>query len=95
MGQHAINVGDAILLRTNTLSGSEPEGHPTVTTVYLDTGYAIDQMFWQHSGILHDRLDAQNLAETMYVGPAQILHLGEERAGLLIVMARRQPGWFL
>lgn len=82
-GQQAVNVGDAILLCTNTLCGSEPEGHLTVTTVYLDTDYVIDQVFWQHSGILQDRLDAQNLVETMYVEPAQILHLGEERAGML------------
>lgn len=83
-GQQAVNVGDAILLCTNTLCGCEPEGHVTTTTIYLDTDYVVDQVFWQYSGILQDRLDAQGLVETMYVEPTQILHLGEERAGILM-----------
>ena len=49
-GQQAANVGDAVLLCANTLCGSEPEGHVTVTTVYMDTDYLIDQVFWQHVG---------------------------------------------
>lgn len=83
-GQKAVNVGDAVLLCANTLCGSEPEGRITATTVYMDTDYLIDQVFWQHVGLLCDRLDARNLAERMYLEPAQILRLGEECAATLM-----------
>ena len=83
-GQRPVNVGDAVLLCANTLCGSEPEGHITVTTVYMDTDYLIDQVFWQHVGVLCDRLDARDLAEMLYLEPAQVLRLGEERAGMLM-----------
>lgn len=83
-GQRPVNVGDAVILGANVLCGSEPEGHITVTTIYLDTDYVIDQVFWQHAGLLQDRLEAHWLAETVYSEPAQILRLGEERAGMLM-----------
>jgi hypothetical protein len=63
-GQKPVKVGDVILLGANTLCGSEPEGRITITTVYLDTDYVVDQVFWQHAGLLRDRLDAQDFAET-------------------------------
>lgn len=83
-GQRLVKLGDAVLLCANTLCGSEPEGRITATTVYMDTDYLIDQVFWQHLGLLCDRLDARDLAERMYLEPAQILRLGEERAGMLM-----------
>lgn len=83
-GQRPVRVGDVVLLGANTLCGSEPEGHITVTTIYADTDYVVDQVFWQHVGVLQDRLDAQEFAATVYTEPAQILHLGPERAGLLM-----------
>src|SRR5690625_4211732 len=36
-GQQPVKSGDVILLGSNVLCGSEPEGHVTATTVYLDT----------------------------------------------------------
>ncbi|MBT2483111.1 helix-turn-helix transcriptional regulator [Microbacterium sp. ISL-108] len=83
-GQKPVNVGDAVFLGANVLCGSEPEGHITVTTIYLDTDYVIDQVFWQHAGLFQDRLEAQGFAETVYSDPAQILRLGEDRAGMLM-----------
>lgn len=83
-GQQPVKVGDAILLCTNTLCGCEPEGHITASTICMDTDYVIDQVFWQHVGVLSDRLDARELVEKMYVEPAQILRLGEQRAGMLM-----------
>lgn len=83
-GEKPVAVGDVVLLGTNTLCGSEPEGHITVTTIYLDTDYVIDQVFWQHAGLLQDRLEAQGLAETVYSEPTQVLRLGEDRAGMLM-----------
>ena len=36
-GQLPVKSGDVILLGANVLAGSEPEGHITVTTIYIDT----------------------------------------------------------
>lgn len=83
-GQKPVNVGDVVLLGANTLCGSEPEGHITVTTIYADTDYVLDQVFWQHASLLQDRLDAQEFAEMVYTEPAQILRIGEDRAGMLM-----------
>jgi len=55
-----------------------------VTTIYADTDYVIDQVFWQHADTLCDRLDARDFAATIYTEPAQILRLGEDRAGMLM-----------
>lgn len=43
-GQKPVKAGDVILLAPNTLCGSEPEGHITVTTVYLDPDYVLNVM---------------------------------------------------
>lgn len=83
-GQKPVKPGDVILLGANVLCGSEPEGHITVTTVYLDTDYVLDQVRWQYTGFVQDRLDAQGFADTIYTEPAQILRLGEDRAGMLM-----------
>lgn len=83
-GQQAVRPGDVVVLAPSTLCGSEPEGHITVTTIYADTDYVIDQAFWQHVGILHYRLDARGFAEKVYSDPAQILRLGEDRTGMMM-----------
>ncbi len=44
-GQKPVKVGDAILFCANTPCGCEPEGHFTVTTIYMGTDYVIDQVF--------------------------------------------------
>ena len=72
-----------MLLAANTLCASEPEGHVTVTSVSLDPDYLLDQVRWQFAGVLRDRLDAQGFADAIYTEPAQILRLGEDRAGML------------
>lgn len=83
-GQESIKVGDVILLGANVLCGSEPEGHITATTLYLDFDYVLDQVRWQYAAFLEDRLDAQRFADTIYTEPAQILRLGEDRAQMLM-----------
>lgn len=83
-GQRPVKVGDVILLGANVLCGSEPEGHITVTTIYLDSDYVLDQVRWQYAGLLCDHLDAQGFADTIYTEPAQFLRLGEDRAGMLM-----------
>lgn len=98
-GQQIVTVGDVVVLGANVLSGSEPEGHITTTTIYLDTDYVIDQVFWQHAWLLLDRLDAQRFTEAVYSDPAQVLRLGEDRTGMLMpwldeLVARSIDGGF-
>lgn len=83
-GQQPVGLGDVILLGPNVLCGSEPEGHITVTTIYADTDYVIDQAFWQYAAILHDRLDTPVFVKETFTEPAQIIRLGEQHAGLLM-----------
>ncbi len=83
-GRQPVKVGDVILLGANVLCGAQPEKHITVSTVYLDTDYVIDQVRWQYSGFIRDRLDAQSFADNIYTEPAQVLSLGEARAGTLM-----------
>jgi len=83
-GRCVVTVGDVVLLGANTLCGGEPEESTTVTTLYLDRDYVVDQVFWQHAALLTDRLDAQDFTNELYSEPAQVLHLGEGRAGMLM-----------
>ncbi|MGO3022188.1 MAG: helix-turn-helix transcriptional regulator [Brevibacterium sp.] len=83
-GEKPVTIGDVVLLAANTLCGSEPEGSITVTTVYLDRDYVIDQVFWQHAALLTDRWQARDFAEELYSTSAQILRLGADRAGVLM-----------
>lgn len=98
-GQRIVTVGDIVVLGANVLCGGEPEGHITTTTIYLDIDFVIDQVFWQHACLLHDRLDAQRFTETVYSEPSQVLRLGEDRAGMLMpwldeLVARSIDGGF-
>lgn len=84
VGIHHINVGDVIVLAANTLCGAEPEGWVTTTTLYLDRDYVIDQVFWQYAARFKDRLDASAFLDANYAEPAQVVRIGEDRAGLLM-----------
>lgn len=82
--QKPVRSGDVIVLAANTLCGSDPEGRITVTTIYADSDYVLDQLRWQYAGVINDRLDAQGFIETVYAEPVQILRLGEARASVLL-----------
>lgn len=58
-GERFIGAGDAVIIGPGVLVGSEPEESHTVTTLYLDTDYVIDHLYWQYVGVLHDRISAQ------------------------------------
>ena len=75
-GQKPVRPGDV-------LCRAEPEGQVTFTAVMLDPDYVLDQLRWQHAGVLQDRLAAQDFAETIYTEPTQILCLDEDRAAML------------
>lgn len=77
-GQRPVSVGDVLLLGADVSCGAEPEGQVTVTTVYLDPGYAVDLFYWQYAGLLLDRLEARDVAETVFCEPIQVLRLGEQ-----------------
>ena len=83
-GRCVVTVGDVVLLCANTLCAGEPGELTTVTTLYLDRNYVVDQVFWQHAALLADRWDARDFADELYSEPAQILHLGEDRVGMLM-----------
>ena len=83
-GQKPVKPGDVVLLGANVLCGSEPEGHIMLTTIYLDTDYVLDQLRWHYTGLVQDRFDVDGLTGTLYTEPAQILRLGEDRAGMLM-----------
>ncbi|WP_246159775.1 helix-turn-helix domain-containing protein [Microbacterium rhizomatis] len=83
-GTRHVNVGDVVLLAAQTLCGSEPEGSITTTTIYLDRDYLIDQVFWQYAAQFCDRHNARDFFDTHYSTPAQIVRIGEDRAGLLM-----------
>lgn len=82
-GERHLNVGDVAVIAANTLCGAEPEEWVTATTLYLDRDYVVDQVFWQHAAFLADRLHAQDFVDELYSEPAQLLHLGEDRTGML------------
>lgn len=79
-GRQPVNPGDVVLLGANTLCGGIPEELVTVTTIYADSDFVVDQVYWQHVGMVQDRLEAQALATTIYTEPAQILRIGQERS---------------
>lgn len=68
--QKPVNVGDVVLLGANTPCGSEPEGHITVTTIFADTDYVLDQVFWQYVGCVRDRFEVQGFVATIYTEAA-------------------------
>lgn len=82
-GEKPVTTGNAVLLGANTLCGSEPEGSITVTTLYLDRDYVVDQFFWQNASDFADRLEADDVITATYAEPAQILDLGAECNGVL------------
>lgn len=84
LGVRHVSVGDVVVLAANTLCGAEPERWVTTTTLYLDCDYLIDQVFWQYSSHFNDRLEASQFVGVHYAEAAQIVRIGEDRAGLLM-----------
>ncbi|QQB65071.1 helix-turn-helix transcriptional regulator [Kytococcus sedentarius] len=83
-GQRPIRCGDVLLIGRGVPCGAEPEGQVTVTTVYLDPDYAVDLFYWQHTGLLLDRLEAQDVAAAVFTEPVQVIRLGELRLAELV-----------
>lgn len=75
LGKQSVHVGDVVLLSTNTVCGIEPEDGVTITEIYMDTNYVIDQIFWRHVRFLSDRFDAKKFISDICVETPQIIHL--------------------
>lgn len=78
-GQQYIEVGDVVMLAPSVLCGSEPHDQIVTTTIYANTDYTLDQLYWQYSDVLSDKSDARHFAEKLYSDPAQILRIGPPR----------------
>lgn len=74
------NSGDVVVLAVDTLCGAEPEGYVTMTTLYMDRDYVIDQVFWQYAAHFKDRLAASDILDTDYAEPAQARPVRENRS---------------
>lgn len=83
-GRRHVKVGDVVLLAAQTLCGAEPEGSVTTTTIYLDRDYVIDQVFWQYAAQFCDRHNARDFFDAHYSTPAQVVRIGEDRAGMIM-----------
>lgn len=84
VGTRHVKVGDVVLLAAQTLCGAEPESSVTTTTIYLDRDYVIDQVFWQYAARFRDRENARDFFDAHYSTPAQVVRIGEDRAGVLM-----------
>lgn len=74
-----VAIGNAVLIGPREQCRFEPEEPVTLTTVYLDSDYVADQVFWQHSGFFPDRNAAVAAVEEIYPDPVQVVRLGEHQ----------------
>ncbi|EEB0288070.1 helix-turn-helix transcriptional regulator, partial [Salmonella enterica subsp. enterica serovar Typhimurium] len=79
-----LTVGDIVLIAPVVRFGYLPEGEAVVTTVFIDTDYLIEHLYWQHLELLSDRDAARDLAARLYPEPVQILRLGELESDRLV-----------
>lgn len=82
-GERPVAAGDVLALAEHTFCGIEPEGTLNITTMYLDMDYISDQVFWQHSDILTDRVEARYWMSVRFPDPVQVFSLGENQMGQL------------
>lgn len=82
-GEKPISPGAVLLLGSGVPCGVESEGQLTVNTIFVEPDLVLDQFYWQHSGVLNDRTEAQSLIEDVYVEPAQVLYIGRYRSKML------------
>lgn len=73
----AVRAGDVLFLGANTMCGSAPDALIRTTTVYLDTDYATDMLFWQHVGQVKDRFEAARILASVCARPWTIVRLDE------------------
>lgn len=65
-GQEPARPGDVIVVCPGVLCSGLPEGSVLVSTVFVDTDYLADLMFWKHAAWLSDRQAARTLGERRY-----------------------------
>ncbi|MDN5774471.1 MAG: hypothetical protein L0H43_11855 [Brevibacterium aurantiacum] len=82
-GKIAVGEGNVILVGPNAKCGYSPESSLTVSTVFLNTKYFFDQVFWQLAGAVRCRQDAHGLAAATFVDIVHSMGIGQHRIGLL------------
>ncbi|MBD8021362.1 helix-turn-helix transcriptional regulator [Brevibacterium sp. Re57] len=83
LGSNLVREGDCLLVSPNVLFEGAPKGSLTATTIYVDTNYFVDQVFWQYSNSVCDRFDALEVAGTLNAEPVQILKPGFEKVSVV------------
>ncbi|WP_373277439.1 helix-turn-helix transcriptional regulator [Brevibacterium paucivorans] len=76
-GEKLIRAGDIVIVSPNVLFEYRAASRGTVISVFIDHDYVVDQVFWQNSGVLHDKTSARELLELPCIDPAQVLRLSE------------------
>lgn len=82
-GKIAVGEGNVILIGPNAKCGYSPESSLTASTVFLNTQYFFDQVFWQLAGAVRCRQDAHGMAATTFVDTVHSMGIGQHRIGLL------------
>lgn len=72
-GELPMRRGDVALLDANTLCLCAPYEEATVTTIFVDHDYLIDQHFWRHAPQFVDRLAAGDEWKERYAEPVQVV----------------------
>lgn len=65
-GQEPVRAGDVIVVCPGVLCSGVPEGSLRISTVFVDTDYLVDLMFWKHAAWLPDRRAARVLGDRRY-----------------------------
>lgn len=82
-GRQIVTAGDVLVLAPDTLLGGRPEGAVTITTVFADLDYLLDQAYWQYSGLVADVFHVAEILTSRFTDAMRVLTPGEARMGLL------------
>lgn len=83
-GEHVLISGDVVLLNSDTLCGAAPNAQITITVIYLDIDFVLDQLIWQNIDVLRSRIDALGFAKMSYSENWQIIRPSEDQTEQII-----------
>lgn len=82
-GQQIVSTGDVLVLAPDTLLGGRPEGSVTITTVFTDLDYLLNQTYWQYASLVADVFHLTEILTSRFTDSMQVLRPGAARMGLL------------
>ncbi|WP_220449659.1 helix-turn-helix domain-containing protein [Nonomuraea longispora] len=100
-GERPVKPGDVVLLGANALCGSEPEGHVTVTTIYADADFLLDQLYRRFTPLraearqVRDALQRDIARSWGLPEPAGMVHLSTKQLSRVFVNAYGKPLTYL